>query len=322
MKKSLITSIILLNILFVSCNGNNMDGMIEASGNIEGTNITVSSQTAGEIDKILKDEGSLVNKGDTIIIIDPINYKLKLNESLSILQSSESQYSLLKTGARKEDIAQSEEALKQAEVNFSQAEKDKDRYTSLFESKSITRKQYEDAINRYEIASAQYNSAKENVRKIKNLARPDELKQAEANVNRVKASIEQLQKNINDCFVTAPSNGYIVKKFVEEGEYAGMLSSLFKITDLRKVELVIYVSETDLGKVKLGQVAEVSVDSYPDKNFKGNVTYISPEAEFTPKNIQTKDERTKLVFAVKISIPNPDLELKPGMPADALINVR
>ncbi|MFZ2323468.1 MAG: efflux RND transporter periplasmic adaptor subunit [Ignavibacteriaceae bacterium] len=322
MKKSLITPIILLNILFVSCNGNNMDGMIEASGNIEGTNITVSSQTAGEIDKILKDEGSLVNKGDTIIIIDPINYKLKLNESLSILQSSESQYSLLKTGARKEDIAQSEEALKQAEVNFSQAEKDKDRYTSLFESKSITRKQYEDAINRYEIASAQYNSAKENVRKIKNLARPDELKQAEANVNRVKASIEQLQKNINDCFVTAPSNGYIVKKFVEEGEYAGMLSSLFKITDLRKVELVIYVSETDLGKVKLGQVAEVSVDSYPDKNFKGNVTYISPEAEFTPKNIQTKDERTKLVFAVKISIPNPDLELKPGMPADALINVR
>ena len=322
MKKSLITSIILLSILFVSCNGNNKDGMIEASGNIEGTNITVSSQAAGEINKILKDEGSLVNKGDTIIIIDPINYKLKLNESLSILQSSESQYSLLKTGARKEDIAQSEEALKQAEVNFSQAEKDKDRYTSLFESKSITRKQYEDAINRYEIASAQYNSAKENVRKIKNLARPDELKQAEANVNRVKASIEQLQKNINDCFVTAPSDGYIVKKFVEEGEYAGMLSSLFKITDLRKVELVIYVSETDLGKVKLGQVAEVSVDSYPDKNFKGNVTYISPEAEFTPKNIQTKDERTKLVFAVKISIPNPDLELKPGMPADALINVR
>lgn len=322
MKKSLITSTILLSILFISCNGNNKDGMIEASGNIEGTNITVSSQAAGEIDKILKDEGSLVNKGDTIIIIDPINYKLKLNESLSILQSSESQYSLLKTGARKEDIAQSEEALKQAEVNFSQAEKDKDRYTSLFESKSITRKQYEDAINRYEIASAQYNSAKENVRKIKNLARPDELKQAEANVNRVKASIEQLQKNINDCFVTAPSNGYIVKKFVEEGEYAGMLSSLFKITDLRKVELVIYVSETDLGKVKLGQVAEVSVDSYPDKNFKGNVTYISPEAEFTPKNIQTKDERTKLVFAVKISIPNPDLELKPGMPADALINVR
>ena len=322
MKKSLITSIILLSILFVSCNGNNKDGMIEASGNIEGTNITVSSQAAGEINKILKDEGSLVNKGDTIIIIDPVNYKLKLNESLSILQSSESQYSLLKTGARKEDIAQSEEALKQAEVNFSQAEKDKDRYTSLFESKSITRKQYEDAINRYEIASAQYNSAKENVRKIKNLARPDELKQAEANVNRVKASIEQLQKNINDCFVTAPSDGYIVKKFVEEGEYAGMLSSLFKITDLRKVELVIYVSETDLGKVKLGQVAEVSVDSYPDKNFKGNVTYISPEAEFTPKNIQTKDERTKLVFAVKISIPNPDLELKPGMPADALINVR
>ena len=85
------------------------------------------------------------------------------------------------------------------------------------------------------------------------------------------------------------------------------------------VELVIYVSETDLAKVKLGQDAEITGDTYPDKKYRGKVTFISPEAEFTPKSIQTKDERTKLVFAVKISIPNPGLELKPGMPADASI---
>ena len=97
------------------------------------------------------------------------------------------------------------------------------------------------------------------------------------------------------------------------------MSSLFQVADLSSVELVIYVSETELGKVKLGQNAEINVDTYPDKYFDGNVIYISPQAEFTPKNIQTKEERTKLVFAVKIKIDNPDFDLKDGMPADASI---
>jgi HlyD family secretion protein len=87
------------------------------------------------------------------------------------------------------------------------------------------------------------------------------------------------------------------------------------------VELVIYVPETELGKVQLGQKAELKVDTYPDKSFNGKVIYISPQAEFTPKNIQTQEERTKLVFAVKIKIDNPDFELKDGMPADAVINL-
>ena len=310
-----------ISFTLISCGNGDDKNMIEASGNIEATNITVSSQVAGEIQTILKDEGSMVSKGDTVLIIDPINYKLKLDEALSTLQSVQAQYSLLKTGARKEDISQNEESLKQAEINFNQAEKDKERFTNLLESKSITKKQYEDAVNKYEIASAQFNAAKENLMKMKNLARPEELSQAEANVNRTKAGIELLKKNYNDCFVTAPSNGFIVKSFVEEGEYAGMISSLFKLTDLTNVELIIYISETELGKVKLGQEAEITVDTYPEKSFKGKLIYISPEAEFTPKNIQTKEERTKLVFAVKISIHNPDMELKPGMPADAKINL-
>ncbi len=319
MKITLALFLIGISFTFFSCGNGNDKNTIEASGNIEATNITISSQTSGEIQSIMKDEGSLVVKGDTVLIIDPINYKLKLDEALSTLQSAEAQYSLLKSGARKEDIAQSESALKQTEINFQQAEKDKERFEKLYGSQSITKKQFEDAVNRYEITLAQFNSAKDNLKKIKNLARPEELSQAEANVNRVKASIELLKKNYNDCFVTAPSNGFIVKKFVEEGEYAGILSSLFKLADLTNVELVIYVSETELGKVKLEQNAEVKVDTYPNKTFKGKVIYISPEAEFTPKNIQTKEERTKLVFAVKISISNPDMELKPGMPADASI---
>jgi HlyD family secretion protein len=131
-----------------------------------------------------------------------------------------------------------------------------------------------------------------------------------------------LKKNIRDCYVVSPINGFLVKTFVERGESVTPMSSLFKVSDLDVVELVIYVSTEELGYVKLGQEADVTIDAFKDKVYKGKVTYISPEAEFTPKNIQTKDERTKLVFAVKITIPNKEYDLKSGMPADAVIKMQ
>ena len=318
MKKLILNISPLLALLLMSCNGNN-HGRIDASGNIEATNIVVSSQVSGKVIQILKDEGDHVNKNDTIILIDPETYKLQLDEALASKEYAQAQYRLLKVGARNEDIKQAEDNLKQAQVSFNLAEQDKERMDNLYKSQSITKKQHDDAVANYEITLARLNSAKENLDKMKNLARPEELKQAEANLNRSEANVNLLQKNLNDCYVTSPSPGFITKKFVEEGETAGMMSSLFQVSDLGSVELVIYVPETELGLVKLGQKTEISVDTFPDKTFNGKVIYISPQAEFTPKNIQTQEERTKLVFAVKIKIDNPDFELKDGMPADAEI---
>lgn len=190
---------------------------------------------------------------------------------------------------------------------------------NLFESNSITKRQLEETNTRYEVTKAQYNSAKENYSKIKNLARPEEIAQAKANYEKADAASKLIEKNIRDCFVTSPIKGTVVKSYIEKGETVSMLSSLAKITDLSIVELVIYVPENVLGKIKTGQKAEITTDSYAGKVYEGKVIFISPEAEFTPKNIQTKDERTKLVFAVKIEVPNPNNELKAGMPADAKV---
>jgi len=320
MKKLILSISPLLTLLVLNCNGNNSD-QIEASGNIEATNIIVSSQVSGKVVQSMKDEGDRVNKGDTVIIIDPETYKLRLNEALASKDYAEAQFNLIKKGARDEDINQAEENLKQAQISLDLAEKDKQRMENLYESKSITKKQYDDAVANYDIALTKLNSAKENFQKIKNLARPEELIQAKANLDKATANANLLKKSLSDCFVTSPSSGFITKKFLEEGETVGMMSSLFQVTDLNSVELVIYVSETELGKVQLGQRAKISVDTFPDKSFDGKVTYISPEAEFTPKNIQTQEERTKLVYAVKIKVDNPDFELKDGMPADAVINL-
>jgi HlyD family secretion protein len=319
MKKTLL--ILLTGFLLYGCGGNNNPGRIDASGNIESTNVIVSSKVNGEIEKILFDEGQFINEGDTVMIIDHETLQIQLDQAQAAVEAARAQLNLLKNGARKEDITQAEEGVKQAQVTYDLAKKDQERMENLYQSKSISQNQYDNTTAKFEVSQAQLKSAKENLTKLKNFARPEEIQQAEANVDRQTAAAKLLKKSINDSYVQSPISGVIVDKFFERGETVTQMSSLFKVSNLRTVDLIIYISEEELGKVKLGQKADVSVDAFPDKSYTGKVIYISPEAEFTPKNIQTKDERTKLVFAVKIRVDNPDYELKPGMPADASVHI-
>lgn len=311
-----VTSIIAL--LF-GCGENGVKEKIELSGTVETTDIILSSQVAGTVQKIIQEEGSRVGDGDTLVIIDPETYILQLNQAEAQRDLAKAKYDLLIKGARSEDKSQAAEMLNQAEANYQSAKTDFERMENLFENQSVTKKQYDDAKTRLTIAEAQLNSAKQNLKKIENFVRPEELDQAKAAFNAAEANVKLLQKRVNDCYVLSPINEQIVKNFVEIGETVNPQSSLVKVSDLSKVEVVVYIQEADLGKVKLGQKAEIFSDSYEDKSYEGKVTYISPEAEFTPKNIQTKEERTKLVFAVKIKVPNPNYELKAGMPVDAVI---
>jgi len=318
MKKLTVYIFLSLFIVMWGC-GNGDENSIEESGTIEATNVIVSSKVAGTIKALLIDEGALAKAGDTVLIIDHELYDIQLKQVSAGMNIAKAKYNMLVAGARSEDKNQAKEILNQAEANYNLALADKERYTSLFESKAITKKQYDDIVTRFNIAESQFKSAKENFNKIQNYARPEEIEQAKGAYEQSSAGVELIQKNIRDCYVTAPMPGHVVKNFVEIGETVSPMTSLIKMSDQSVVELVVYISEENLGKVKLGQRAEITTDSYEDKTYEGKIVYISPEAEFTPKNIQTKDERTKLVFAVKIEIPNPNFELKAGMPADAKI---
>jgi HlyD family secretion protein len=226
---------------------------------------------------------------------------------------------LLLTGARSEDIRQAEEGLKQAEINLKNAQDDYHRTKSLFETGSVTQKQMDDISARYNIATAQYNSAEQALKKMQNFAREEEIHSAKAGLEQARASRDLLKKTLDDCYITAPIAGTVTEKAVEIGEFINPGGTMLTLTNLELVYLTIYIPETDLGKVKLKQKSEVEIDSYPDRKFPGEIVYISPSAEFTPKNIQTKEDRVKSVFAVKIALPNPELILKPGMPADAKV---
>jgi HlyD family secretion protein len=302
-------------LLFASCAKES--GLIEASGTIETTDVRVSSRTSGEVVRLEGDEGLAVRAGDLLAEIDHEALDLQLGQARSGVDFAKAQLQLLVKGARAEDIVQTQEQLNQANENLKTAQDDDERMESLLASGSATKKQRDDAATRLTVAKAQVNAAKQALLKLENLARPEEVKSAEAKVEQAEFSVKLLEKSIADCSVTSPIDGVVTRKLVEKGELAAPNTGLFIVTDLREATLTIYVPETDLGRVRVGQEARISVDSFPGKGFPGRVTFISPTAEFTPKTIQTKDERVKLVYGVKISIANPDGIFKPGMPADA-----
>ncbi|MEO8666736.1 MAG: efflux RND transporter periplasmic adaptor subunit [Ignavibacteria bacterium] len=304
-------------ICFAACSEKQPSNEISSSGTIEATDVTVSSRVPGEIREILFNEGDKIKKDDILLMIDHESLDIQLRQAQAGVEQAEAQLRLLQAGARKEDIRLAQQQLDLTDINLKHAETEKERVENLYRENAITQQLYEDGLTRYDQALNQYNTAKENLSKVKNIIRPEEIESAKANLKRSLVSIDLIKKNIEDCTVRSPIDGIVTKRFIEIGEYVTPGASLLNISDLQLVKLVIYVTEEQLGKVKLGQAADVNIDTYKDKIYKGEVIFISTEAEFTPKNIQTQDERTKLVYAVKIQIPNPSFELKSGMPADA-----
>lgn len=313
---------LLLFVIFSGCSKKEDDGTISSTGTIESVNVTISSKVAGQIDALNFKEGDKIKEGDLLLTIDHDLLDIQLRQAQAGVDLAQAQYNLVKNGATKNDIKIQSDLVEQARINLDAAKTDRDRTENLYKENSITKQQYDNVLSRYDLAAAQYQTAKDNLTKIKNITRPEDIESARANLNKAISAYDLLKQNINDCSVYAPVNGIISKKFVEKGEIVNQQSSLLKISDLETVNLMIYVSETELGKVKLNETADVTVDAYKDKVYKGRVIFISPEAEFTPKNIQTKDERTKLVFGVKLEIPNPQFDLKPGMPADAKLFIK
>jgi HlyD family secretion protein len=308
MHRFIISTIATLLVVFAGC-GNNDKGVIEASGTIEGTDINISSEVAGRVREVRVNEGTSVKPGDTLVIINDEEYQLQLRQAEANLASFESAYRLSVEGSRHEDIVQAEAAYRTAETDYQ-------RMKELLDSQSVTRKQYDDAYTRYVAAQQTYT-------KLKAGLRPEEITGARVRREGAAAQVDLLKKRLRDCAIVAPASATVTLRSVEPGEFVGMGSNVVRLTHLDRVKLTIYVNEGELGHVSLGQSAEVSIDSFgPSRLFQGSVVYISPVAEFTPKNVQTKEERTKLVFAVKIEIPNPDGALKPGLPADARIITR
>ena len=307
----------LLALLFAGCGlrGGKPDG----SGTIECTQVQVAPQVSGRVATLPPQEGMAVKKGDLVAQLDPTDYELRRDEARAGAALAQAQLDLMLAGARDEDIQRAREQVNEARAAATAADADYLRIKQVFEKKSATQKQMDDAKAQADRTAAALAASEQNLAKLTRGNRQEEIRIAQAQADQAKARVAQAEKAVTDCKVTAPTDGTVTTRSREEGEFVGPGTPLVTISRLDEVWLSIYVPENQLSRVQLGAKARVKLDG-DEKMYEGTITFISPEAEFTPKNVQTPDERVKLVYRVKITLANPDRLFKPGMPADGFLS--
>jgi HlyD family secretion protein len=194
-----------------------------------------------------------------------------------------------------------------------------ERIKSLYRKRAVPKETSDNAEAAFKIAKATFQKAKENYLLVKEGPRKEDIEDARAQVDQARASVKLDETQLSYTTLYAPISGVVLVKSGEIGEVVNPGASILTMADVENVWLKAYIAETDLGKVKWGQAVVVTTDLRPQKEYRGRISFISSQAEFTPKQIQTEKERVTLVYRIKVDISNKNHELKPGMPADGRI---
>jgi HlyD family secretion protein len=297
------------------------------SGTIEATSSELSFQISGRITSVSVDEGEAVEKNQLLAELDRSEYLARREQARANLKAAEQNIGKLESllqMLRKTlpaEVARAEAGLESARAVALEARKNRERFDSLFAEKVVSKSEWEGVTLHYETAKAKFSEAEAILRQAQSSETKidttrKEIEAAEAQFMSFKAALDFAEIQLGHVRLLAPFQGVVTSRSIEPGEVVTPGREVLTLSDLSAVQLKIYVGETDIGKIKLGQSCNVKIDTFPDRSYEGRVSFISPEGEFTPKIIQTRKERVKLVYLVKISISNPDLELKSGMPAD------
>ena len=300
-----------------------------ASGYVEATEIRVASEVGGRLLEMKAVEGARVTAGDILARIDTSDTDLALRRAQAERAQADAQLALLRAGSRPEDVrqassqAQSAQAdVRGAEAELASASADLERFEGLLKANAGSVKQRDDARTRRDVAASRVRAAQERAQaaadglaRVRAGARPQELDAARARVAAIDAQIASLQKNAADAVVKAPASGVVTAKLLDAGEMAAPRAPLAVITDLDHAWANVYVDERLVPTLKIGQSAAILTDA--GQRLPGIITFVSPKAEFTPRNVQTAEERSKLVYRIKITTDNRDGILKPGMPVEA-----
>lgn len=372
---------------FLLFKGENDPNTIMVSGNIEVTDVQLGFKIPGRLEDCFVNEGDKVLKGTLLARLENADQKIAQALALANLTRAKSMLSEATTGSRPEEIQLSQAkvlqarqvlleltrgsraqeiesagsdldtalaAEKSAQTQFIQAKEDYDRFSILYQQKTVSQRDFELYRTRYEVArnevaqaASRVNIARQalSLRKegprseqiekakaalaqaeaeyalVKAGPRKEKIEQAKALANEAEQTLNQAGQQLSYTELRAPMDGVILSRSAEPGEYLNPSTPVVTMGDLDHPWLRAFVNEKDLGRIKLKDNVQVTTDSFPDKTYEGVLTFISSQAEFTPKSVQTFEERVKLMFRIKIELSNPENELKPGMPADAVISI-
>jgi HlyD family secretion protein len=323
-------SLLVVVLFAIGCNKEAPTDRLRVSGHVEATETRLAPQAGGRILTLTVKEGDRVEPGQTILTLDTRDAQLAIESVKAEQAAAEAQLRLVQAGSRVEDIRQAQAQVETARAEVSAArselqaaEQDLERFDTLLKNNSGSRKQRDDAATRRDVsrdrvssAESRVTTAEELASKLRAGARPEEVDAARARVATVAAQIAPLQKSIGDATLTSPVGGLVTEKLVEVGEMIAPRTPVIVVVDLDHAWADVFVPEPTVPQIKIGQPATVFTDA-GGAGIAGTITYISPKAEFTPRNVQTAEERSKLVYRVRISVDNKDGVLKQGMPVEA-----
>lgn len=294
-------------------------GALNVSGTIEVTSVALSFKQGGRMTERLVDEGQIVSTGQLVARLEDDELQQERAGRAAEELASKALVADLEAGSRREEIAQGEAALARMRADAERSSKDAVRAEALFKREVIPQKELDAARAARDASSAAVHEAEQRLKLLKNGPRPDAVRQAKARVEGAAAGKALAETRLAQSLLYSSLPGLVLAKHAEPGEMLAPGAPVVTVGKMDELWLRAYIPETELGRVKVGQAARVTVDGWPGRSFAGKVSFISPEAEFTPKNVQTAKERVKLVYRIKIALDNPKMELKPGMPADAVI---
>ncbi len=324
------------------------DGLIQVNGRAEGDHYTVASKTPGKVVELLAREGDTVVKGQILAKLDDAQTRARVDQAKAGVDALDAQLEAARTNLEtlkkqiplqvataQAGVAHAEAALAAAKASAEQAGRDAKRFQRLLKKHTVNKESAEQKSLAWKVARAEYatamaalNQAQKRLAEAKLgwdrvKAKESDLAALDAQYRQAKAALAEARSVLDDLSIRAPAGGVITTRIVDEGEVVAAGGPLFDIVDLDRLYLKVYAPEKDIGKLRLGLPARIHADAFPDKAFPATLRYIASQAEFTPKEVQTPDERVKLVYAVKLYLDeNPEHRLTPGLPADAVIRWR
>lgn len=300
-----------------------VDPRVKGSGSVEVEEIVVTTRLAARLVSVEVEEGQKVEAGQVLAKLDCADLEARILQAQAQVDQAQAVLAQAEAarGQVKVQAGQARASLKPIEVNVDRTEREKERLEGLANIQGVPRQAADEAGSAADLTKAQLEAARINVAVASksNKVADRTVAVAASQVTVALRAVETMQVQLEECTLKSPISAVVIRRNYSAGELLLPGASLLTLADLGNVYTVLYVPNAEVGRVRLGQAVTVEADTYPGRAFKGKVTHVNERAEFTPKSIQTKDDRTRLVFGVKVALENQDMALLPGMPVEAVL---
>ena len=310
----LLGALVLLALYLTGQIGHKEDGAPPLYGNVDIREATLSFRVAGRVASVLVDEGAHIKAGELLATLDQEPLLNTLHSAEANVAALQARNTLLHQGYRQEEQQQARSQVTAAQAALTEAERQLARLKALKPSGATTQNALDSALSRRDQAEAQLHEAQAGWQKMRTGFRAQELEESDANLAQAHAALASAQLAVNDAQLRAPSNGILLTRAIEPGEMVQVGSSAFTLSLTEPVWVRAYVAEPQLGQYPTGQKVTLWSDSRPQQPYHGVVGFVSPQAEFTPKPVETSDLRTSLVYRIRVVVEDADAQLRQGMP--------